>query len=424
MGQVLRSSWALLLGIMLLMVGNGIQGTLLGVRGGIEGFSTLTMSMVMSAYFAGFLIGSRVAPWMIQRVGHVRVFAALASFISAALILFPVVAHPLVWIALRLLIGLCFCGVYVVAESWLNNAADNENRGQALSLYLVVQMIGIVSAQGLLAAGDPSGFILFIVPSVLVSISFAPILLSISPAPPFETTKPMSIWQVYRVSPLGFVGIFLMGGVYSGLFGMASVFGYAAGLNVQQISIFVAAIYVGGLLLQFPIGTLSDRMDRRSLIVLAAAIGAVASLVLAAGMWQGDLVLLSIGSFVIGGMANPLYALLLAYTNDYLEADDMAAASGQMLFVNGVGAVLGPLVTGWMMARVGPGGFFYFLAICLAALAAYGLYRMTQRASPAISDTGVYAPILPSATPVAVEVAQEVAIEAAEQAAGDDLTAA
>lgn len=424
MGQVLRSSWALLLGIMLLMVGNGIQGTLLGVRGGIEGFSTLTMSMVMSAYFAGFLIGSRAAPWMIQRVGHVRVFAALASFISAGLILFPVVAHPAVWIALRLLIGLCFCGVYVVAESWLNNAADNENRGKALSLYLVVQMIGIVSAQGLLAAGDPSGFILFIIPSVLVSISFAPILLSISPAPPFETTKPMSIWQVYRVSPLGFVGIFLMGGVYSGLFGMASVFGYAAGLTVQQISIFVAAIYVGGLLLQFPIGSLSDRMDRRSLIVLAAAIGAVASLVLAAGMWQGDLVLLSVGSFVIGGMANPLYALLLAYTNDYLESDDMAAASGQMLFVNGVGAVLGPLVTGWMMAQVGPGGFFYFLTICLAALALYGLYRMTQRASPAVSATGVYAPILPSATPVAVEVAQEVAIEAAETAAEDDLTAA
>ena len=193
MFQVLSRSWALLLGMMLLMVGNGLQGTLLGVRGGIEGFSTFEMSIVMSAYFAGFLGGSRVAPEMIRRVGHVRVFAALASFISAILILYPAFAHPVAWALGRLVIGFCFSGVYVTAESWLNNSADNTNRGKALSVYMIVQMFGIVSAQVLLAMGDVSGYALFIVSSVLVSISFAPILLSISPTPAFETAKPMRL---------------------------------------------------------------------------------------------------------------------------------------------------------------------------------------------------------------------------------------
>jgi len=183
MFQVLSRSWALLIGMMLLMVGNGLQGTLLGVRGGIEGFSTFEMSIVMSAYFAGFLGGSRLAPEMIRRVGHVRVFAALASFISAILILYPAFAHPVAWALGRVVIGFCFSGVYVTAESWLNNSSDNANRGKALSVYMIVQMFGIVSAQALLAMGDASGYALFILSSVLVSISFAPILLSISPTP-------------------------------------------------------------------------------------------------------------------------------------------------------------------------------------------------------------------------------------------------
>jgi len=177
---VLTNSWALLLGMFLLMVGNGLQVTLLAVRGDIEGFSASTMSLVMSGYFLGFLLGSRSAPWLIKRVGHVRVFAALASFISAVFILYPTLADPYAWAILRILVGFCFSGVYVVAESWLNGIATNERRGQTLSAYLIVQMLGIIASQGLLVAADPSGFLLFVLISVLVSISFAPILLSVS----------------------------------------------------------------------------------------------------------------------------------------------------------------------------------------------------------------------------------------------------
>ncbi len=413
--QVLSSAWALLLGMGLLMVGNGLQGTLLGVRGEIEGFSTMQMSFVMSAYFLGFLGGSRLAPEMIRRVGHVRVFAALASFISAVMIMYPLLTEPAAWFLGRVIIGFCFSGVYVTAESWLNNAASNENRGQALSLYMIVQMIGVVSAQGLLLIRDPAGFDTFVIASILISVSFAPILLSISPTPAFDTTKPMTLRQIMDTSPLGCVGMFLLGGVFSAQFGMAAVYGAKAGLTLIEISGFVASFYVGALVLQYPLGWLSDRMDRRLLILVAAALGGVAAM---AGMLFGFTfpVLLSV-AFIIGGMSNPLYSLLIAYTNDYLEYENMAAASGGLVFINGLGAIAGPVVTGWLMgdAVFGPQGFFLFIAALLLLMAVYAAYRMTQRAYVPVDETSAIATLYPTSSPVAMEVAQEVAIEAAQE---------
>ena len=408
MFQVLSRSWALLLGMMLLMVGNGLQGTLLGVRGGIEGFSTFNMSIVMSAYFAGFLGGSRLAPEMIRRVGHVRVFAALASFISAILILYPAFAHPVAWALGRVVIGFCFSGVYVTAESWLNNSADNTNRGKTLSVYMIVQMFGIVCAQVLLVMGDAGGYALFIVASVLVSISFAPILLSISPTPAFETTKPMPLKTLIETSPLGCFGMFLLGGVFSAQFGMSAVYGMAAGLTIVQISMFVSSIYVGALLMQYPIGWFSDYIDRRVVILIVAAVGGVMSLV--GFLFDHYFGVLLVAAFVIGGTSNPLYSLLIAYTSDYLEADNMAAASGGLIFINGMGAIMGPLVTGWMMDVFGTQAFFMVIAVLMLTLTGYAGYRMTQRSRDGIED-GAYAAVMPSASPVAVEVASEYYIE-------------
>lgn len=409
--SVIRSSWALLLGMMMLMMGNGLQGTLLGIRGEIEGFSIFSMSLIMSAYFAGFLGGSRLTPQMIRRVGHVRVFAALASLISAVLILYPAAAHPLVWTLGRILIGFCFSGVYVTAESWLNNAASNENRGKALSLYMIVQMVGIVSAQYLLVAADVSGYVLFVIASITVSLAITPILLSVSPTPSFASTKPMSLVRLFNVSPLGCVGMFFLGGVFSAQFGMSAVFGTLAGLSVGQISLFVSVIYIGALLFQYPIGWVSDRMDRRILILIVALIGGVGSLIGAFAMDVFSLLLVS--AFLLGGMSNPLYALLIAYTNDYLEHDDMASASAGLLFINGMGAIAGPVVIGWTMGAIGPRGFFLFVGGLLLVLAAYALWRMTQRPSRGTpADYTSYTPVMATASPVAVEAAQEIYIEA------------
>ena len=407
MFTVLGNTWALMLGMMLLMVGNGLQGTLIGIRGEIEGFSTIELSIVMSAYFVGFLGASQLVPELIRRVGHVRVFAALASFISAVLIAYPLLTNPIFWSVGRVVIGFCYCGVYITAESWLNNSVDNEKRGQALSLYMIVQMVGIVSAQGVLAIGNPNGYSLFIIISILVSISFAPILLSISPAPAFERTKLMTLSRLFTSSPLACVGMFLLGGVFSAQFGMSAVFGAQIGLSLSQISLFVASFYIGAMIFQYPIGWVSDKMDRRLLILLISAASATGSA--SAYFAGGYFFALVFAAFLVGGLTNPLYSLLIAHANDFIEYEDMASAAAGLLFVNGVGAVSGPIIIGYAMNAFGPEIFFVIIALLMATLAIYAGYRMTQRAT--VSDTSSYAAVLPNSTGVAVEIAQEFAFD-------------
>jgi predicted MFS family arabinose efflux permease len=297
-----------------------------------------------------------------------------------------------------------------VAESWLNDAATNETRGQALSLYMITQMAGIISAQGILNFADPSGYMLFVIMSVLVSVSILPILLTVSPAPAFASTKPMTLGQLFRVSPLGCVGTFLLGGIFAGIFSMASVFGTEKGMTVAQISAFVAAIYLGGLLFQFPIGWASDRMDRRRLILGLTAIGAAVTFAgsLLSGLFAAVLGL----GFVIGGVANPLYSLIIAYTNDFLQPEDMASASGGLLFINGLGAMLGPLAIGALMNRFGADAYFAYTGTLFGLIALYALYRMRRRSRIDIAERP-YAPVLPTSTPVALQAAQEVAIDRA-----------
>jgi MFS family permease len=400
---VLRHSWPLLLGIMLLMVGNGIQSTLLGIRGNIEGFTTFQLSVVMSAYFLGFLFGSRLAPRMIRRVGHVRVFSALGSMISAILVVYPVLPDWVVWAGLRVLIGFAFSGIYITSESWLNNTATNETRGQALSAYMIVQMIGIVSAQVLLNVADPADFTLFVIPSVLVSLAFMPILLAATPSPTFELTQGLSFRELFRISPLGCIGMLLTGGIFSALFGMASVWGAQVGLSVREISIFIGTMYAGGMVAQYPIGWLSDRTDRRKLVFGLSLFGAV--LMVPATTLPIPVIGLMIVSGLLGAVTNPLYSLLIAYTNDYVPKERMAAASAGLLFLNGLGAIVGPLATGWIMGEIGPEGFFLFIGVLFAVMAAYAAWRMTRRTVAA--GSGNFATLAPTATALAVGVAVE-----------------
>ena len=395
--NVLATSWPLLLGVMLLMVGNGVQGSLLGIRGAMEGFSTFELSVVMSSYYLGFLGGSRLAPEMIRRVGHVRVFAALGSLISAVLVLYPLLLDWTAWSVMRVVIGFSFSVIYVTAESWLNNTTANETRGQALSAYMIVQMLGIIASQVLLSFGDPLGFGLFIIPSVLVSLAFMPILLADTPAPAFDQIRPMSFRRLYKISPLGCVGMLLTGGVFSAMFGMASVWGALVGLSIGQIAAFVGALYVGGLLLQYPIGWISDRLDRRVLVVWMSAIGAAVMFVATAFQLPFEVVL--IVAVLLGGTINPLYSLLIAHANDVLNREDMAAASAGLIFLNGLGAIFGPLITGWLMEMIGPRGFFLFIGLLFAVLAGYAIWRMLRRAGRAGSSG--YAGLTPTASSLA-----------------------
>ncbi len=420
MFTMLSGVWALLLGIVLIMLGNGMHFTLIGLRGGIEEFSPVALSVVTSGYFIGFLSGARLAPDLIRRVGHVRVFAALGSFMSAGLIAFPLLAEPWAWTLLRILVGFCMSGIYVTAESWLNNAATNQTRGKILSAYMIAQTLGIIGAQALLNLGDAATAGLFIGASILVSISFAPILLSITPAPAAQVARPMALSALYRGSPLGTVGIFLLGAIYATLTGMGSVYGTQIGMTAAEVSVFIATLFVGALFLQYPVGWLSDRIDRRKLIFGASVIGAGFC---ALGWWTGGALWpLLVAAFFAGGVTPPLYALFLAYTNDYLPVEDMAAASGGLVFTYGLGAIFGPLIAGGAMDTLGPDGFWLTIAGIFALIGAYALYRMTQRPSVPVTDTESYLGVLPSASPVAVEAAGAWAAEQAEQSEQDDAT--
>ncbi len=410
--KMLSSVWALLLGIVLIMLGNGMHFTLIGLRGGIEGFSSAELAIVTSGYFMGFLSGARFTPLLIQRVGHVRVFAALGSFMSAGLIAFPLVTEPWAWTLLRVLVGFCMSGIYVTAESWLNDAATNENRGKVLSAYMIAQTLGIIGAQGLLSLGDAATSTLFIGASILVSVSFAPILLSSTSAPAVEVARPMPLLKLFASSPLGAVGIFLLGSVYATQSGMGAVFGTKIGLSAAQIALFVAMLFAGALVLQYPIGFLSDRVDRRKLIFGAASLGMVSCAlgwIAGGGLWP-----LMAAAFFAGGVTTPLYALFLAYTNDFLSAEDMPAASGGLVFTFGLGAIAGPLVTGWAMQGLGPYAFWLVLGATFGTIGLYALYRMTQRAVIPVDETESYLNVLPTTSPVAVEAAGVWAAENAE----------
>ena len=412
MTHIFSGIWALLLGIVFIMLGNGMHFTLIGLRGAIEGFSASELAIVASGYFLGFLSGARLTPGMIKRVGHVRVFAALGSFMSAGLIAFPLLTDPILWTLLRVLVGFCMSGIYVTAESWLNASATNETRGKVLSAYMIAQTLGIIGAQGLLTLGEAATAGLFIGASILVSISFGPILLSVTPTPAADVTRPMPLKTLFKGSPLGTVGIFLLGTIYATQSGMGAVYGTQVGMSANEISLFIAMLFGGALLLQVPIGWLSDRMDRRTLILGCSALGAAFCIL---GWINGGSVVLLMGAaFLTGGVTTPLYALILAYTNDALDAEDMPAASGGLVLTFGIGAILGPLGAGSAMEALGPQAFWLVLGVLFIAITAYSAYRMTQRPAAPVSETDSYLGVVPTASPVAVEAAGAWAVEQAE----------
>ncbi|MFK7995862.1 MAG: MFS transporter [Granulosicoccus sp.] len=417
--SVFKQTWALMLGMLLLMLGNGLQGTLLGVRGSLEQIDSSTMGYIMAGYFIGVLGGSKITPLLLQRVGHVRVFAAFGSLISAASILYAAVVDPLAWWLLRVIVGFCFSGVYVVAESWLNHSSSNSSRGTALSLYLLVQMLGMFLGQLLLNVGNPADYSLFILITVLVSVSIAPILLSASTTAPIEiSARAIPLKELIRTSPLASFGMLMLGGIYAGLYAMSPIYATERGLSVAQTSYFIMAIFAGAMCFQIPIGWLSDKIDRCYLIIGTTGVGAMTAWM---AMYAADsYLLLLVISFILGGTANPLYALLVAYANDYLEHDQMAAAAGGLLFLNGLGAIAGPILVGYAMSNMGIEWYFIILLFLKSTICVYGIYRISIRPHTVIVGPAPYLPITSNtsglATAYAIEAAEEKLLAQLEEA--------
>lgn len=406
MYSALMSAWALLLGIGLIMLGNGLQGTLLGLRATLEGFPTTVTGFVMTGYFVGFLAGSTIAPKIVHRVGHIRVFAALASLASASALVHAVFVDPWAWGAMRLVTGFAFAGLYVVAESWLNDRATNETRGQILSVYMMVTFGGMTAGQFLLNVADPAGVDLFVLISVLVSLALVPISVTAAEAPDFDAPSPVGLRQLYGISPLGVIGGLGTGLTSGVIFGMGAVYGNAAGLSNGEISLFMGLILLGGMLLQWPVGRISDFFDRRKVIVgvtsAAALLAAIIGLTPGLSLWW----MLGL-TFLYGGMTLPMYSLCGAHLNDYLDPKQMVAASSSFVLVNGLGATLGPVSGSTAMDLAGPNGFFMWLALVHCFIALFALWRMTRRASMPLEDQGTFVSMPPRVSTVAVTLNPE-----------------
>jgi MFS family permease len=408
---VIRSSWALFFGIALLMLGSGLQSSLLGLRATAEGFPTAVTGLVMTSYYAGFLAGSTLVPRLVERVGHIRVFAALASLASMAVLAHVVFIEPASWGAMRLVTGFCYAGLYIVSESWLNDRATNETRGKLLAVYTVVMLSGLACGQFLLNVADPESFELFILISLLVSFALIPILLTANPAPAFHAPESVGLRRLYAMSPLGVVGAFATGTVHGAVFGMGAVFAKAVGLSVAEISLFMAAAIFGGVLLQWPIGYLSDIFDRR-MVMLIVTFVAAASAFAAAGIWspysgQAPVWTLYLFFGLFGGMALPMYSLCRAHTNDFLEPSQMVAASSSLVFVTGIGAIFGPVTVSALMSAVGPMGYFWGLGMVSGGVGVFAVFRMTRRRTRPPEEREAFVAMPAPASPMAAVLISE-----------------
>ncbi|MBK1698882.1 MFS transporter [Rhodovibrio salinarum] len=389
--------WALLFGMAAMLAGNGLQSSLLGLRADVENFGGTVTGLMMSGYFVGFFAGSILTPKLIRRVGHVRTFAALASLASIAILIHSVLVLPSVWTVMRLVTGFSFAGLYVVAESWLNDSASNALRGSLLAVYMIVSYLGLGAGQVMLNVASPDGYALFILCSVVISFALIPILLTAAPQPDASAPSPLSVRALIRISPLGMFGCFATGIANGVILAMAAVYARRVGLDVGGVSGFMVAIVLGGAILQWPIGKLSDLVDRRKVILLTAVLSAVAPIGLHLAA-SGSLSAFLVAGAVTGGLALSLYPLFLAYTNDWLEPRQMIAASSTLVLAYGAGAIFGPSGVGWLMDRFGPLGFAAYLAAIHVAIALFTLYRMTRRAAPEAQEDYVIGPVQASPT--------------------------
>lgn len=377
-GSAMRDAFPLLVGVGLLMAGNGLTGTLLGVRAGIEGFGPTVTGVVLAGYYVGFLGGSLAVPGVISRVGHVRAFAGLASLASAVVLIHVIQREPVSWFALRAVSGLCISGLYVVIETWLNGAATNRIRGGLLATYMVVVTGGVLAGQALFAVANPRGFAVFVLASVLVSLAVVPVSLATVRAPDVPTPDPLSLRSLIDVAPLAAVGGALAGFTGAAMLGAGAIYGVESGLGPRGTAALIAAALAGGLVLQVPLGRLSDRTDRRLVIAASAgtaAVGAVAAALIAPGS-PGIVVVLTL---IAGGMSFPLYSLSNAHLNDWLDEGRVVAAGARMVLVNGMGSIAGPITGAAAIELAGPEGLFMVLAAGYATVALYAAYRMTRR---------------------------------------------
>ena len=395
--QQLRGISSLLTSISLIGVVVGMTSTLLSLRATIEDFGTLVTGFIMSAYFIGYLFGSTRAPKDIRRVGYIRSFGGLAALAAFSILMQAIWVDPVVWFVMRFITGFAISGIFVIVESWLNTMADNKSRGTLLSVYLVIIYSGLIAGQLILGVADPAGFVAFAIVALLINLALIPILVSVTVEPTTHENKKVPVSLLLKTVPLGVVNAFVMQACYAMFYGIGPMYASYIGLSVFQITIFMAAFILGGLISQAPFGLLSDRIDRRFVIAICAAGGTgVAVLLSQLGASNAILIYLAVG--LLGAFILPLYSLGMAHTNDYLEKDQMVGATGAIIKIGGAGSIIGAPAVAALM-QFGAINFFFLLLASLTALVClYTLYRVTRRAKAEDQLHSNFAILVPSQT--------------------------
>lgn len=367
---------ALLAGVALLLAGSGLLGTLLAVRGGLEGFDEQTLGLVMSGYFAGFFLGTYTAPPLIRRIGHVRAFAFCTGLCAIAVLLHPLWVDPWAWFGLRLITGVALVGLYTVIESWLNAQPEREHRSRIFAIYMAVNLTALAGGQLLLGLGVDRGFALFSLVAILVCAAALPVTLTRLAQPSFPPTPRLGLVRLYRTAPAAAASAGLSGLAMGAFWGLGPTYAGQLGLDRSGIAWFMVATIMGGALLQWPLGRLSDRVDRRIGLALACALAA--GVALAAGsvaIWSPGALFAAF--FAYGGLAFSIYPMSVAHMLDTLPADDLLAGCSSLLLVHGIGAMLGPALAGQAMTRFGPSALPLFFAAVLGLLTLYLLLRLS-----------------------------------------------
>ena len=410
MNKVLKNSWALFLGMGLIMTAHGFQGSLLGVRAVTENFSIASTGFMMSGYFVGYFIGARTIPNIISGVGHIRVFAAFASIASLTVLMHSVFINPFTWFFLRVGTGFSMVCIYTIAESWLNDRSSNKNRGKVLSIYMIILYSSMGVGMFLLNFSRPENFEPFILISVIMSAALIPILLTKRKPPNFKKIKSMSLKELYECSPLGMVGAVFYGTTQSALFTLLAVYAASMNFTIFEISLVTFLLAISGAISQYPIGNLSDKYDRRLVIIYStfgASLFALLSIFSSSTMHLpgalGSKFWFYIFLTFFAFCSLPMFSLILAHTNDFITKDKFVAAGAGLQFAFGLGAISGPFLCSLFMDLVGSNGFFVFLIIFHSLIGFFGIYRMKIRPTKENPDSQ-FVPVPQTITPIGMEL--------------------
>ena len=393
-----------------MMIAHGLQLQVMGIRSVVENFNVVTTGIFMSGYYVGYFLGSHTTPKLVQKVGHIRVFAAFASLASLSALVAAVYVNPFMWTLSRFITGISLVSCYVVTESWLNDRATNKNRGQLLSTYMIILYFGLAIGMLLLNLSDPKNYEPFILVSVLLSLALVPILLTKRAAPKFKKIGTISILELYKISPLGTVSSFCTGIIHAAFFSLISVYATLAKFTIFETSILVFIATISGVFSQYPIGYFSDFFDRRKVIVVTTMGSAVfallamiiagsslAKMYLAIGLsFSKIFFFISVGLYA--SLCLPLFSLNLAHTNDFVPKEKFVAAGGGLQLIFGIGAISGPILCSMFMQIFDLNGFFIFLVILHAVIAIFGIYRMKVRQTVENPDS-TFTPMPANITP-------------------------